>query len=93
MIAKNELRLKLKNKANGRAYIYLFILFYFIYLFIYLFGQTLLNQWLPPTWRKRPQHTINTSYIQEVFIHNTQEDGNKNHIFKMVLRACHARFK
>ena len=29
-----------------------------IYLFIYLFGQTLLNQWLPPTWRKRPQHTI-----------------------------------
>ena len=23
----------------------------------------------------------------------TQEDGNKNHIFKMVLRACHARFK
>ena len=49
-------------------------------IFIYLFGQNTFE-------------SVAFAYMAKTSVTYIQEDGNKNHIFKMVLRACYARFK
>ena len=38
------------------------------------------------------KHQLQIIYRRYLYADITQEDGNKNHIFKMVLCACHAHF-